>query len=68
MLRDERQAAQPPIRARADEASEQLADRFGIPCGDGKVSDLFTSPDAIKRAARANELELALRREAAPQP
>ena len=47
-------------------ALEALADRFGIPCGDGKVSDLFTSPDAIKRAARANELELALRREAAP--
>ena len=49
-------------------ALEDLADRFGVPCGDGKVSDLFTAPDAIKRAARRNELELALRREAAPLP
>ena len=31
-------------------ALEDLADRFGIPCGDGKASDLFTSPDAIRRA------------------
>jgi hypothetical protein len=46
-------------------ALEDLADRFGIPVGDGKVSDLFTQPDAIRRAARRDELERAQRREAA---
>jgi hypothetical protein len=34
-------------------ALEDLADRFGITCGDGKVSDLFTQPDAIRRTAKA---------------
>ncbi|MGH2969124.1 MAG: alkaline phosphatase family protein, partial [Solirubrobacteraceae bacterium] len=33
-------------------ALEELAERFGVPAGDGKVSDLFTKPDAIRRAAR----------------
>jgi len=32
-------------------ALEALADRYGIAVGDGKASDLFTSPDAILRAA-----------------
>ena len=41
-------------------ALEDLADRFGIPCGDGKVSDLFTQPDAIRRAAKAGTLETKL--------
>jgi hypothetical protein len=41
-------------------ALEDLADRFGVPCGDGKVSDLFTKPDAIRRAARRGSLEGAL--------
>ena len=29
---------------------EALADRFGFPVGDGKVADLFTKPDSIRRA------------------
>ena len=29
---------------------EALADRFGFAVGDGKVDDLFTKPDAIRRA------------------
>ena len=29
---------------------EMLADRFGFPVGDGKVSDLFTQPDKLLRA------------------
>ena len=32
-------------------ALEELAERFGVPVGDGTVSDLFTAPDAIRRAA-----------------
>jgi phospholipase C len=32
---------------------EALADRFGVPVGDGKVSDIFTKPDALKRAVAA---------------
>jgi phospholipase C len=31
---------------------ERLADRFGFPVGDGRVDELFTEPDAIRRAAR----------------
>jgi phospholipase C len=31
---------------------EDLADRFGIPVGDGKVSDLFTQPDKLLRAVK----------------
>ena len=38
-------------------ALEDLADRFGVPCGDGKVSDLFTKPDAIRRAAKRGTLD-----------
>ena len=38
-------------------ASEDLADRFGVPTGDGKVSDLFTKPDAIRRAAKRGTLD-----------
>jgi hypothetical protein len=41
-------------------ALEDLADRFGVPCGDGKVSDLFTKPDAIRRAAKRGTLDEAL--------
>ena len=41
-------------------ALEDLADRFGVPTGDGKVSDLFTKPDAIRRAARRGTLDDAL--------
>jgi hypothetical protein len=33
-------------------ALEELADRFGFPVGDGRVHELFTQPDAIRRAAR----------------
>jgi hypothetical protein len=32
---------------------EALADRFGFPVGDGKVADLFTQPDAVRRSAAA---------------
>ena len=39
---------------------EELADRFGVPCGDGKVDELFTQPDAIRRAAKAGTLEAEL--------
>ena len=31
-------------------ALEELALRFGVPVGDGKVSDLFTKPDSLLRA------------------
>ena len=31
---------------------EDLAFRFGIPVGDGKVDQIFTKPDALKRAIR----------------
>jgi phospholipase C len=31
---------------------EDLAHRFGVPVGDGKVSDLFTKPDALLRAIK----------------
>ena len=31
-------------------ALEDLADRFGIPAGDGKTHELFRSPDAVRRA------------------
>jgi hypothetical protein len=41
-------------------ALEDLADRFGVPAGDGKVSDLFTKPDAIRRAAKRGTLDDAL--------
>jgi hypothetical protein len=34
-------------------ALEGLADRFGLPVYDGKVDQIFTSPDALKRALRA---------------
>ena len=43
-------------------ALEDLADRFGVPTGDGKVSDLFTKPDAIRRAAKRGTLDEALGR------
>ncbi|HEX8067756.1 MAG TPA: alkaline phosphatase family protein [Thermoleophilaceae bacterium] len=33
-------------------ALEGLAERHGVPVGDGKVSDLFTKPDALRRAVR----------------
>ncbi len=33
-------------------ALEELAYRFGVPVGDGKVSDLFTRPDALLRAVK----------------
>jgi hypothetical protein len=39
---------------------EALADRFGVPTGDGKVSDLFTKPDAIRRAAKQGTLDDAI--------
>jgi hypothetical protein len=29
---------------------ERLAERFGFPVGDGRVEDLFSAPDAIRRA------------------
>jgi hypothetical protein len=29
---------------------EALADRFGFPVGDGKIADLFSTPDGIRRA------------------
>jgi phospholipase C len=32
-------------------ALEELADRVGVPVGDGTASDLFTKPDAILKAA-----------------
>ena len=41
-------------------ALEDLAGRFGVPTGDGKVSDLFTKPDAIRRAAKRGTLDQAL--------
>ena len=47
---------------------EELAERFGVPVRDGTVSDLFTSPDAIRRAVAQDRLDAALRREAAPVP
>jgi hypothetical protein len=28
---------------------EELAYRFGVPVGDGKVDEIFTRPDALKR-------------------
>jgi phospholipase C len=31
---------------------EELAHRFGVPVGDGKVDQIFTKPDALKRAIR----------------
>jgi phospholipase C len=31
---------------------EELAHRFGVPVGDGKVDQIFTKPDALKRAVR----------------
>jgi hypothetical protein len=40
-------------------ALEELADRFGVPAGDGKVSGLFTKPDAIRRAAERGKLDVA---------
>ena len=41
-------------------ALEDLADRFGVPTGDGKVSDLFTKPDAIRRATKRGTLDQTL--------
>jgi hypothetical protein len=32
---------------------EALADRFGFPVSGGKVADLFTQPDAIRRSQAA---------------
>jgi hypothetical protein len=32
---------------------EALADRFGFPVSGGKVADLFTQPDAIRRSPAA---------------
>lgn len=32
---------------------EALAERFGFPVGDGKVADLFSQPDAIRRSVAA---------------
>ena len=49
-------------------ALEDLADRFGVPAGDGKVSDLFTKPDAIRRAAKRGTLDDALEQAAAVVP
>ena len=34
-------------------ALEGLAHRFGVPVYDGKVDQIFTQPDALKRAIRA---------------
>ena len=33
---------------------EDLADRFGIPTGSGKASDLFTKPDAMLKTVRSS--------------
>jgi phospholipase C len=33
-------------------ALEDLAHRFGVPVGDGKVDDIFTRPDALRRAVK----------------
>jgi phospholipase C len=35
---------------------EELAHRFGVPVADGKVDDIFTRPDAIRRAVRQGRL------------
>jgi hypothetical protein len=37
---------------------EALADRYGFRVGSGKVDELFTSPDAIRRAVRNGTLQL----------
>ena len=31
---------------------EALADRFGFPVGTGRVDEIFTQPDAIRRIVR----------------
>jgi hypothetical protein len=40
------------VQAHHDEMGELevLADRFGIPVGPGKPSDLFRLPDSVRRA------------------
>ena len=35
---------------------EELAFRFGVPVGDGKVDQIFTKPDALKRAIRRRSI------------
>ena len=35
---------------------EDLAYRFGVPVGDGKVDQIFTKPDALKRAIRKRQI------------
>jgi phospholipase C len=35
---------------------EELAFRFGVPVGDGKVDEIFTRPDALRRAIRAGRV------------
>ena len=35
---------------------EELAHRFGVPVGDGKVDQIFTRPDALRRAVRAGQV------------
>jgi hypothetical protein len=37
---------------------ESLADRYGFGVGTGKVDELFTKPDAIRRAVRDGTLTL----------
>ena len=34
-------------------ALEEVAERFNVPVGDGKASDLFTKPDALLKATRS---------------
>jgi hypothetical protein len=39
-------------RAQASAAGHVQTGCFEVPTGEGKVSDLFTEPDAIRKAAR----------------
>ena len=40
---------------------EELAYRFGVPVGDGKVDQIFTQPDKLRRAVRAGKVPRATR-------
>ena len=35
---------------------EELAHRFGVPVGDGRVEELFTKPDSLRKALRKGEI------------
>ena len=38
---------------------EELADRFGVPVGDGRVDQIFTKPDALRKALRRSSVSRA---------